>query len=186
MKPAEKIKIELIEYIIKNSFENYTHSSLLMEEMPFLCRTRFADMTLIHDKMISFEIKSHADSLAKLARQLADYTKVFDKVYVVLDKRFYNKIKSLDNKIGVFIYDKDKQELTLKRKAGSQRLTKRNLSLLICKKYYDIKNKSKLSLDDIRVLELKNRSKKELKSKVIKSICNKYHNNEYNLADSIF
>lgn len=188
IKPADRIKIKLTEYIINNKFENYTSSSLLMEEMPFLDKTRFSDLSLIHDKMIAFEIKSHADSLIKLESQINDYIKVFDKLYIVVDSKFQFKLKSIDNKIGIFIYNKETNQLNKIRNAKSlsKEIKKEDLSLLISKKYYNFNNKNKFNLDEIRSHEVKKKSKSELKELIIDSIYLKYKNPEYNLANSFF
>jgi hypothetical protein len=186
MKPAHKIKAELIEFIIKNNFENYSHSSVLVDEMPFLGRNRFADISLIHNQIIGFEIKSHADSIDKLEDQIRDYQKIFDKVYLIVDEKFKNKVDYISKKVGIIIYNKELSSFKVKRSAKVNITTKEDIALLISKKYFTktIENKG-LSISDIRNIEIK-KTKHQLKNNIIESLYNKYDNIEYNLANSIF
>ena len=174
---ANNIKTILIDYLLKNY-----DIELIAAEVPYLFGYRRADLVaMINDNMVAFEIKSELDSLAKLEAQIKDYLDVFNKVYVVLAKKFKNcaVISRLSKKVGI-IYISKNGDITIHRKAKEQKLLDPQKLVYFFKK--EEMNKinnidTKLSLRKTRDIFLKINSTKKiieyskdsLKSKYLKS-----------------
>ncbi|MNQ95867.1 hypothetical protein D3C85_1114450 [compost metagenome] len=63
-------------------------------EVPFLNGSRRADVLLSNqEELISFEIKSDADSLSTLKEQLSDYKRCFNSTYVICGEKHLKKIQ---------------------------------------------------------------------------------------------
>ena len=91
-----RIKTLLIDKIIKDNknIDDY----IICSEVPFLSGKRWADLVVLtKDSLIAYEIKSELDSLTRLSEQIKDYSKTFDKVYLVLSKKF-KKIPAIPQK----------------------------------------------------------------------------------------
>lgn len=101
LKEAEKIKIELFKYLQKNYKEEY----LILPEVSI--GKAVIDMLLVNGEIHIFEIKSKTDSLARLEKQIISYKKHADKITVVADKKFEQKIKTIPwmQGIGVITVD---------------------------------------------------------------------------------
>ena len=142
----EKIKTLLIDKIIKDNqkINNY----IICSEVPFLSGKRWADLIVLKkDKIIAYEIKSELDSLKKLPEQIKDYSNTFDKVYLVLSKKF-KKIPSIPQNIGLLKFENEK--LSEQKDAKTQRkLKKENLSYFLWKqdlqKYVINKDKNEIN-----------------------------------------
>jgi hypothetical protein len=88
------------EYIYKNTIANKLvfgrHSpataSLLSE---FRANDSIADTVVVNGTSTVYEIKTEYDSLARLPTQLSDYSKVFDKLYVVTHERAVKAVQAL-------------------------------------------------------------------------------------------
>lgn len=111
---ANFIKAELIDFLLKHA-----EYELIINELPFLCCKRSADLVAINNGMsIGFEIKSKYDNLQTMLDQISDYQKTFNFVYLVYSYRFA-KSKELDKlptNIGLIVISPD-NKLILKRKA---------------------------------------------------------------------
>lgn len=101
LKEADKIKIELFKYLQKNYKQDY----LALPEVSI--GKAVIDMLLVNGEIHIFEIKSKTDSLTRLEKQINSYKKHADKITVVADKRFEQKIKTLSfmQGIGLIIID---------------------------------------------------------------------------------
>lgn len=73
------------------------------------------DLLCINGTTTAYEIKTELDNLNRLEKQLLDYTKAFDKVYVITYLEFINNIKvflekdDLLKKVGIKILEKNGQ-----------------------------------------------------------------------------
>ena len=108
------------EYVYKNEIANQVYlkhhslqDSLLISEMG--CSQSKSDLALIDDRTSTvFEIKSEFDSFKRLKKQLTDYRKVFDRIYVVTTKEQASHLKVLvDPVIGIMYLNGDRQFETL-------------------------------------------------------------------------
>ncbi len=130
----KKIKCLLLDYIMKKY-----QTRIVGIEIPFLSGKRWADVLIItnNGEMIAFEIKSDLDSLKRMSRQLQDYTKTFDQVYVIFSTKFKknNLIRALPKSIGyAFINNKKLDFDFIKQAYLKQRLSKENLLFFLWKK----------------------------------------------------
>ncbi|MHB1479399.1 MAG: sce7726 family protein [Acidithiobacillus ferrooxidans] len=74
-------------------------ASMLTEFRAGLCK---ADLAILNGTATVYEIKSDRDSLARLTNQIANYRKVFAKVYVIVgDAHIQEVIDSMSSDIGV-------------------------------------------------------------------------------------
>ena len=108
------------EYVYKNNltielFKNYktSETSILNE---FRIGTSKADLVLLNGSIKVFEIKTELDGLGKLSKQLIDYQKIADEVYIVTDEKFIDKIKSTyqDSNIGIIVLNQKNKLIIIK------------------------------------------------------------------------
>lgn len=114
----KKIDEEMIRFLLlKDLLRKNKHIELATIEMSLMYSKRRVDLMLIEDKeFVAYEIKSCKDNLARLDGQISDYLKIFDKVYVVLDRKFRKSISDIPNQVGIIIFDSEKLQFKLERK----------------------------------------------------------------------
>lgn len=108
------------EYIYKNNLflEIYKKenlgTTLILNELRV--GSSKADLVLLNGSIRIYEIKTELDGLGKLSKQLNDYQKFADKVYVVTDEKFAEKIKVeyADTNIGIIVLDTKNKLETIK------------------------------------------------------------------------
>nr|WP_315001950.1 MmcB family DNA repair protein [uncultured Capnocytophaga sp.] len=104
------------EYIYKNSLFLDIIKKYGLEDTVVLNEFRVgaskADLTMLNGEIKIYEIKTALDDFTKLAKQLADYQKIADKVYIVTSPKFSEKLFSeyKDSNIGICILQ-NKEEL---------------------------------------------------------------------------
>ncbi len=72
-----------------------------------------ADLVLLNGSIRIYEIKTELDGLSKLSKQLNDYQKFANKVYIVTDEKYAKKLmlEYCDTNIGIIVFnDKNKLE----------------------------------------------------------------------------
>ena len=95
LKEAERIKISLLEYIYKSTKGRY----IAVPEVSL--PNSIIDILVTNGDIHIYEIKSKADSLVRLEKQISDYKKFAHKVTVVADEKFISKLDTLDFMDGV-------------------------------------------------------------------------------------
>lgn len=94
------------EYVIKREFVRQklnTSSAVCFEELP-ISRSRI-DLFSINGKSIAYEIKTKYDKLDRIKKQVNDYSKCFEFVYVICPYEKLDAIKKLVPKhIGIYCY----------------------------------------------------------------------------------
>lgn len=108
------------EYIYKNNLfleifkKEKLESTLMLNELKIGASK--ADLVLLNGTVRIYEIKTELDGLAKLSKQLNDYQKFADKVYVVTDEKFAKKIEVeyANTKIGIIILNSKNKLQTIK------------------------------------------------------------------------
>lgn len=190
------------EYIYKNVIANKIllgrHSlrtATLISELR--ANSSKADVVILNGTSCVYEIKTELDSLNRLPSQLDDYSKIFDKIYVVTHEKFLGILEeSLNCNIGIICLS-EKYQLSEKRPAMSNKqnvdpvcifnsLRKSEYTNIIRRKFGYIPNvpntkiydeclklfctlESSVAHDEM-VTELKNRNKKNRNEELIKSI----------------
>lgn len=103
------------EYIYKNSLfldilKKYGYKDTLVINELKIGNSK-ADMVFLNGSIRIYEIKTELDNLTKLSKQLNDYQKIADKVYVVTDENHFNKLISeyRDSNIGIISFNKQNQ-----------------------------------------------------------------------------
>lgn len=108
------------EYVYKNNLflqifkKEKLEKTLMLNELKI--GTSKADLVLLNGSVRVYEIKTELDSLGKLAKQVDDYQKFADKIYVVSDEKFIEKLKAeyLNSNIGIILLDSDNKLVTIK------------------------------------------------------------------------
>ena len=101
------------EYVYKNSIAQQLYllehpnpkKALLTDE--FNIGQSRADVVVINDTSTVYEIKSEFDSFSRLEAQLLDYSRVFDKIYLVTTEHKYKEFSKINSSIGFYVMDDD-------------------------------------------------------------------------------
>lgn len=68
-----------------------------------------ADLVVINGTSTVYEIKTELDTLMRLPKQLEDYTRTFDRVYVVTNKSYLQQVRKILNEkfksVGIYLLD---------------------------------------------------------------------------------
>lgn len=86
-------KVITIEWLVTKGLLN--DDAVLINELPVDNFSRRADLVVANGKLHAFEIKSDADSLARLSGQIKTYLSFFDKVTVICSKKYTSKALAL-------------------------------------------------------------------------------------------
>lgn len=109
------------------------------------------DLCKVNGSSIAYEIKTDLDNLNRLNKQLSDYLKLFEKVYIICSKKRCKTIeKYLPDECGIYSYRITKKGRyifnEIKTAKHSKQLNSKNqLELLTKKELEDIVNKKSLS-----------------------------------------
>lgn len=148
--------------------------SLASLEVSLMQGRRKADiLTVENNNIIAYEIKSSKDNLSKLDGQIQDYLKICDKVYVILDEKFFSNdnLSKIPLEVGIFCFHSSKKDFFLKRKAKKNIPLSYYQSLFISQdrlKYF--RKNSNQSLFDIRHSLIQTMKKREFKQLVIECL----------------
>lgn len=102
------------EYVFKNAF--LTHwlikeigqtDSVVFNE--FNASQSIADLAMFNGTSRAFEIKTDLDSPSRLQKQIEDYKKAFNEVYLIIHESNYNTYRKYKNEVGLIIFDPNKQ-----------------------------------------------------------------------------
>ena len=170
-KNATYLKTILIDYWI----EKYK-PELIINEFPFLKGDRRADLVFIqNNNLVGLEIKSELDSLKNLNIQIDNYIKVFDFVYILIDKKFLKskEIKLLNKNVGIIIYNNN---LIIKRHAKNiKKFHKEDLISLLWRKDLDkLSNKKYIYLEDLKKEICRNYKIQEIKQQTTIALKERY------------
>ncbi len=170
-KNATYLKTILIDYWI----EKYK-PELIINEFPFLKGDRRADLVFIqNNNLVGLEIKSELDSLKNLNIQIDNYIKVFDFVYILIDKKFLKskEIKLLNKNVGIIIYNNN---LIIKRHAKNiKKFKKEDLISLLWRKDLDkLSNKKYIYLEDLKKEICRNYKIQEIKQQTTIALKERY------------
>lgn len=103
--------VYLNEIFVNEILKNHKEDCCVITELSI--NSSKIDLLCINGTTTAYEIKTELDSLNRLEKQLLDYTKAFDKIYVITYFEFVDKIKTFlekDNllkKVGIKILQKD-------------------------------------------------------------------------------
>lgn len=107
------------EYVYKNELINQkligeygTEKTLAINE--FKVGNSIADLAMFNGESKAFEIKSDLDTPFRLPSQMFDYTRLFQKCYIVVpEERFNNYIYEIESGIGVIVMTRVKRHFEL-------------------------------------------------------------------------
>ena len=112
------------EYIYKNNLlldiinKHCLDETLTLNELKI--GSSKADLVLLNGNIRIFEIKTELDGLGKLSKQISDYQKFADSVYIVTDEKYAQKLKIeyANTSIGIIVLNKN-NELIEEKKASN-------------------------------------------------------------------
>lgn len=167
---------EQIRFLLLKQMLQKEHIDLAAIEVPLMQGKRKIDLMVIENrKLIAYEIKSCKDNLAKLDGQISDYLKIFDKVYLVLDKKFEQNIIKIPNQVGIILFDGKRQKFKTIRKPKINNPIMYYQSLFINNKNLQSYNTKKIkNIFDLRHSLIKNLSKKAFRELVFECLREKY------------
>lgn len=153
------------EYIYKNAIAEkivkgkYKLSENCFFDTEFRVNGSIADVIISNGTTSAYEIKSEYDSLSRLFNQLTDYSKAFDKVYVVIpDNKYESWSECIDLQYGIITLSKN-YTLRKRREAKSNidRFDKDIIfSCLMREEYIDIyKTGKKIKNIPLKPVEIK-------------------------------
>ncbi len=101
--------------ILKSS--HISEDTFVVDELGLKNGESRADIAVLNGKMIGYEIKTEKDNLNRLANQITSYNGVFDKIYLITDKKHLDKATDLiPSWWGIFLIEKQDvtNEITFK------------------------------------------------------------------------
>lgn len=109
------------EYLYKNELLNQklikefgTDKTIAINEFKVGCS--IADLAMFNGESKAFEIKSDLDSPFRLSGQMFDYTRLFQKCYIVVPENHLNEyLDEIGNGIGVIVMTHEKRHLLLEK-----------------------------------------------------------------------
>ena len=111
------------EYIVKNEFlkkwiikELGECNSLVFNE--FRLGKATADLAMFNGVSKVFEVKSILDNENRLSRQIVEYQKVFNEVYLIVPECQIEKYSRYDTSVGIITYESSLSQFELCRKAA--------------------------------------------------------------------
>lgn len=137
----------IIKYNLLKQFKNDDDLVALME---YNVGNSRLDIGKIDKYSYAYEIKTELDNILRLEKQISDYEKLFEYIYVVCHKKHINDVrKVISNKIGIIIYEINDEKVQFRkiRKAVRNRSIRKEflLEAFTAKEYeYIIKNYLKL------------------------------------------
>lgn len=83
--------------LIKKLEHNYSKDSntKIVHEMGVLHGQSRIDVAVINRVLHGYEIKSESDTLVRLPTQMVDYNKVFDRMTIVVQRNYLNKVRDI-------------------------------------------------------------------------------------------
>lgn len=118
---SQEIKIQLFRYLLKHLKKNY----MAIPEVSI--GKAVIDMLVINGEIHAYEIKSKSDSLKRLEEQIETYKKHANKVTVVADLKFKDKLLSLEYMEGIgLIFTDDNLKFSIFREAKELDIPKEN------------------------------------------------------------
>lgn len=169
---ANFIKSALLDFLLKeNSFD------LIANEVPFFKGNRWADILAIRNNLlIGYEIKSKLDTLKFIDKQLNDYKKIFNQVYLVYSNKFSGscEIKQLNHNIGLIEID-DHLNISIKRFAKSKLLLqKKDIISLLWRRDLESLTKQKGTREHLEKIVLAKTPRQFIHAQVITSLIRRY------------
>lgn len=145
------------EYIYKNSVINYIieneslQNTLTLNE--FKIGESKADLIMLNGKVRVYEIKTGLDSLNKLEKQIQDYYKFADEVYIVTDEKYGQKLihEYEKSNIGIIIFDLNNESNTIKKATKKESVFNYDtiFKLLRKQEYLDLVNHNFGTIPDV-------------------------------------
>lgn len=92
--------------------------NLIASNVPYLKAKRLADLVVIKkNQLIVYEVKTARDDIRKINSQIEDYKTTFEYIYLVLDKKFENKISNIfDERVGIIFFNGNEFKIFRKAK----------------------------------------------------------------------
>jgi len=80
-----------------------------------------ADLVMLNGVIRIFEIKTELDGFSKLSKQISDYQKFADEVYVVTDEKYAQKIKIeyANTNVGIIVFNKNNKLIDEKKASNN-------------------------------------------------------------------
>lgn len=155
------------EAYIKSAFisELKKHKAVSFFELP-VCNSR-VDLCSINGNSIAYEIKTKYDTTKRLSRQVADYSKAFEYVYVICPICKVDEIiKVVPDYVGVYVYDDELTRIRFEiyREAQISHYIDSRVQINILRKCERPGNLKSLSNDEINLI-FKTALKKRYKNK---------------------
>lgn len=103
--------------LLKEELLNRYHTSSTVVLNEFKIEKSKADFVLLNGEARIYEIKSDLDGLAKLPKQIEDYKKFAEKVFIVTCQKFLGRVLSdfENSSVGVILYTSDNQLQEIKK-----------------------------------------------------------------------
>lgn len=163
------------EAFIKSAFmsELRKHKVVSFFELP-VSNSRI-DLCSINGNSVAYEIKTKYDTTKRLLKQVTDYSKAFEYVYVICPLCKINEIiKVIPNGVGIYVYndDRTKVKFEIYREAKISSSISRDVQTRILRSHERPNNLKLLSDNDVNII-FKKALKKRYKDKW-DSLCKNY------------
>ena len=171
---ANEIKVLFIKWLLEKSPE-----SIIGNEVLFSVNQCRADIIqIVNHKIHAYEVKSDNDNLDNINEQMQNYIETFNYTNLIITQKYnIEKIKKINNIIGIYIIDNNMNIKRIRRAKLSTNIKKQNLLNFLYKKdlikILQQRGLNKLSVYELRAKALK-LSIKIIQNEALNLLTNRY------------
>ncbi|KXG44571.1 sce7726 family protein [Tepidibacillus decaturensis] len=115
-----------------NSIYSEDENTIIINELGIDFGASRIDIAVVNGIMHGYEIKSESDTLNRLPKQMEYYNRVFERMTIVVDRKYYEETKNLVPKWwGITIVNKKNGSIQLQQKRKGRKRTPQDKELLL-------------------------------------------------------
>ena len=115
-------KVLYSEFLKEKKFTKNPEDTIVIDEFSSSYSSARIDISVLNGSLHGYEIKSERDTLERLPKQIEYYTKIFEYITVVTTDKYTEKIiEIVPDFFGIFLIEKKKNKLKLKKIRNSKK-----------------------------------------------------------------
>lgn len=115
-------KVLYSEFLKEKKFTKNPEDTIVIDEFSSSYSSARIDISVLNGSLHGYEIKSERDTLERLPKQIEYYTKIFEYITIVTTDKYTEKIiEIVPDFFGIFLIEKKKNKLKLKKIRNSKK-----------------------------------------------------------------